>query len=383
VRRFTKEAFLGAFLLGMSLLIVVAAAETFLRMFPQFMPEEAILRLHWQGLRVNERNARNSVVLPDDEIGYLYRPNTTHTIARGDFSFTFTTDEWGFRNESPWPDQADIVVLGDSMAFGYGVSREDGWVARLQEMSSDEAIVNLGLIGTSPEQNLRIFKRFGVGLEPKLVLFTLFPGNDLFDTGNFRRWLAAGKPVSFSEWRTEGEPSIRGFVGNFLESSYLMLFLREARKAANAPFSGHTLTLAHGEKITLAPSTYAGNEELARPDHPDFIRAMQVIEEAENMSADLGAEFVVLLVPTKERVYLPLVGETVPDPVDAFAVELKRRGTPHLDLTDPLQSAAKEGEKVYFEIDGHPNAKGYQLIAEAVNRYLAGLKEASTADGAS
>ena len=100
-------------------------------------------------------------------------------IANGSFAFNFSTDSYGFRNSSPWPRRADIVVLGDSMAFSYGVEDNEAWPNLLAEQLPGSRIINLGLIGAAPQQYFRIYETFGQTLEPALVLFCLFPGNDV------------------------------------------------------------------------------------------------------------------------------------------------------------------------------------------------------------
>jgi hypothetical protein len=127
---------------------------------------------------------------PANQLGRIERSD-------GNFAFTYTTDEHGFRNRSPWPERADIVVLGDSMAFGYGVEDDQAWPTLLEENLPDSRVINLGLIGAAPQQYFRIYKTFGQALQPSLVLFCLFPGNDVTDAGLFNRWVKAGSQGNY------------------------------------------------------------------------------------------------------------------------------------------------------------------------------------------
>ena len=79
-----------------------------------------------------------------------------------------------------------------------------------------------------------------------------------------------------------------------------------------------------------------------------------------------GAEELLILFPSKEEVYLPTLGEETPEPVRAFAEVFGERGWRTLDLRSPFREAAARGEQLFFEVDGHPNAAGYALVAEAV-----------------
>jgi hypothetical protein len=110
-------------LLVAAVAVGVLGLETSLRVFPQLLPEEARVRLHWSAVGGKDANGQVMSVA-DPYLGFMFRPNFTGRLRRGDLDFTFTTDEKGFRNSSPWPEAADIVVVGDSMAFGYGVPDE-------------------------------------------------------------------------------------------------------------------------------------------------------------------------------------------------------------------------------------------------------------------
>jgi len=71
-------------------------------------------------------------------------------------------------------------------------------------------------------------------------------------------------------------------------------------------------------------------------------------------------------------VYLPLRGETTfdADPGRPLRVKLGELGIPYIDLLPDFRSRAAKGEVLFFEVDGHPNARGYALIAELVLAHL-------------
>jgi lysophospholipase L1-like esterase len=351
-------------LLGASTALALGVAEASLRAFPQLMPEEAQLRLHW-------REVGQEVSRAHPYLGFVYPPNFEGRLERrdGDFAFTYTTDEYGFRNPSPWPERAEIVVLGDSMAFGYGVDDEDAWTTLLANQLPDSRIINLGLPGTAPQQYFRIYETFGQALHPDLVLLCLFPGNDLADAGRFEEWLEAGSPGNYDRWRFGGRTEQGSFLSR-LGQSYALTFLRDARQSLGARFSGRTIEFSDGGRLQLAPAVYARNEEMAQPSHRNFRLVLDAVLRTQALAAENGSRFLVLLVPTKEEVYLPLVDEDPPPATAPFAAEFDRNGVPYLDLTHYFQARAREGEKLFFEVDGHPNAAGYQLLAEVVLDYI-------------
>ncbi|HET6468640.1 MAG TPA: SGNH/GDSL hydrolase family protein [Geminicoccaceae bacterium] len=361
-----KGLLVNLVLLGASLLLAVGAVEAAFRLFPQLATEEVALRMHWREVQDARGPASERATVPDPKIGFLYRPNYRGEIRRNELGFGYTTDANGFRNPTPVEPPADIVILGDSMAFGYGVEDDQTWSALLARARPELSIVNLGMIGAGPQQYQRIYERFGAPLRPRLVLFTLFPGNDVFDANLFDRWRREGGGRTFAEWRYESpDRGLRGLLESWLDGSYVYQLLRDARRRLATPFAGRTLSLADGQQVRLAPAVYASNVARSDPAHLDFRLVMAAVEATRREVEAAGAKFMVLLVPTKELVYLPLVGESAPDPLPAFAAELERQGISFLDLTPPLQTEALE-RAVYFEVDGHPNALGYRIIADAV-----------------
>ena len=66
-----------------------------------------------------------------------------------------------------------------------------------------------------------------------------------------------------------------------LEQSYLVTFLRDARKkVTSAGGSSRTITFADGGRLQLVPGLYANVErEMTGPDHPNFRLVLDAIEQ--------------------------------------------------------------------------------------------------------
>ena len=362
--------------LGISGLASLAFAEGILRVFPGLQTVE--IR---QMLDADPRNY--GVAHP--YIGHLHRPGSTIVIPSRDFTAYHHTDGLGFRNAWPWPAQADVAIVGDSVTFGYGVADGEAWPAIVARSLAPETVINLGLIGAGPQQYLRVYETFGVELRPKLLIVGFLASNDFWDAGVFDEWLKSGTGGNYMVWRDFGrarrlEFSLRDPVGSlgsllslprsFLAShSYLYQILRTAAHQIVRP-RPVVREFADGSRIQLQPDALAERARNVRPDRQEFRLAVDAIDQLRMRATEQGTHVLVVLQPGKEEVYLPLTDPSVPDPERPLREALDRLRIEYLDLTPGFRQRAAAGERLFFEVDGHPNAAGYALIAELVRAHL-------------
>jgi hypothetical protein len=94
------------------------------------------------------------------------------------------------------------------------------------------------------------------------------------------------------------------------------------------------------------------------------------LQQIDSLATRHGAHALMVLQPGKEQVYLPLLGETRGDPIGALLPALDRLGIDYLDLAPAFRARAAGGERLFFEVDGHPNQAGYALIAQLVTTHI-------------
>ncbi len=82
------------------------------------------------------------------------RPGFEADLPFGDGSFAVHIGEHGFRGEGPPAEGPWTLALGCSTTFGWGVSAEEAWPARLEALTGEE-VVNGGVPGWSTEQARR------------------------------------------------------------------------------------------------------------------------------------------------------------------------------------------------------------------------------------
>jgi lysophospholipase L1-like esterase len=365
-----REISFGLLLIALSLILTVALAEATFRMLPNLFPLEIQRRVD---------GASNSIAVSHPHIGHLHKPYEKRTLVSEDFEVTHLTDGYGFRNAWPWPQQADIVAVGDSLTFGYGVEDSQAWPAILNRILSEIDVINLGLIGAGPQQYLRVYETFGRTLRPKLLLVGLFGRNDFWDADLFDRWLRSGADCNYLAWRDYGRPrgldckdSLQWRAALAMRKSYVFNLLLSARDALQRRLESESRTFLfdNGRRLELDITDFESKTTGVSPDSPAFQVVLQALQEMHSTAEKDGTKMLVILQPSKEEVYLPLLGEPAHDPSGPLRERLTQSGIDYLDLAPIFRERAAAGKKLFFSVDGHPNAAGYGLIADVVVAYL-------------
>jgi len=379
MRNRARQIIFSALAIGGSLLLTITLIEAALRVFSGWLPVE---------LQQLMQADPNNYGVAHPYIGHLHRPNNALAISGRDFRAVHHTDGHGFRNSWPWPKTAEFVVLGDSVTFGQGVEDTQAWPAILAQFFPAGRVINLGLIGASPQQYLRVYETFGQKLRPKVVLVGYFTGNDFWDAEMFDLWLRSGAGGNYMVWRDFARPAsvspslqrpIRNLVSSLLRrggllarKSHLYNLLLYVRGDSNRwiPSATKVFQAPNGTRLELQPGDFASKTKEGRAGHRVFQLVVDALQRIHSLAKENGATVLVVLQPSKEEVYLPLLGEPPPDAAFRLRAALAELGIPYLDLLEDFRRRAAKGEVLFFETDGHPNARGYALIAELVISHL-------------
>jgi len=170
-----RESRIRIALVLVATLFSIAAAELGLRVVEGGSNSEGLRGLH--------------VAHPDAKWLYGLRPGAhVHLEEPAAVDYEINADGWrGARHPRVKPAGAfRIVVLGDSVAFGYGVSAQASFPAQLEQLamrrvpSTHLEVLNLGVGGYNPYNEAALFEDVGAALAPDLVLVQ-FCINDLND----------------------------------------------------------------------------------------------------------------------------------------------------------------------------------------------------------
>lgn len=114
----------------------------------------------------------------DPALSYQLKPNLRETAFRS----TVVTDRRGFRSEEVHPGKSTLAILGDSIAFGYGLENDQTLSARLDALLEKSLnIVNAAAPGYGLSQEAAMYKNIVDMLHPS-TLILVFHWNDLTDT---------------------------------------------------------------------------------------------------------------------------------------------------------------------------------------------------------
>ncbi|MCC6904975.1 MAG: hypothetical protein IT326_03970 [Anaerolineae bacterium] len=382
--RFSPRAIMGqAVLAAFGLALAALAAEGVLRVFPALMPINARL---WGTLpEVDNRHERHmgAAVPGHPELDYLFFAGRSTTTIHPEYTFTVDTsgltfDEVGFRDEGIEGDPF-AVAIGDSFVMGWGVEADETWV-ELLEQETGRDFANLGVLGSSSIKELGVLERYGLSLQPRLILYGVY-ANDPADDAWVQAKLAQGM--------TAEELLVQQVTGNsplyrvrqfFSHNSYLYRFLgylyysTRTEEAAQCAYEQGDIRYTFdigGWGKTLAfddPALEQGLESV-----------VSNIREAQQASSEAGAELVVVVFPAKEQLY----PDYLAGPCDAAELaarfehfnrtimDLCQQENLHcLDLGSSMLAQGLPADPIYFNVDAHWTPAGNRFAAGIIREYL-------------
>jgi hypothetical protein len=349
--------------LGLALVVVAASAvlaELALRTTAAFVPLPLLARTH---------DAPRATIAR-----FRCAPGQVHQgfacNERGFFDAPFTRDG-----------RKRAAVVGDS--FGVGVVPHGRHYTSVAEALLGVEIANVGVAGCGPPEYLALLVDEVLPLEPELVVFALFAGNDLeFETG------ARGRGF-LHDCLSRERVLLAQLPGRLLRS------LREGARLAGAGAPAGEAQLAPWldepllEPPTLSPDAFLRLElERARrldaADPAVLEELLAILREARDLLAP--RPFAVLLIPDEFQVEDALwqaVRDTAGRELERDALQrrllprLAAEGIPTLDLlpvfraVEPLPDGRRH---LYHARDTHWNARGNRVAGEALADFLSGLR---------
>lgn len=256
----------------------------------------------------------------------------------------------------PAPGTLRLLMLGDSVTFGPGVSLDHTFAKVLErrlaehDASREFEVVNGGVVGYNTVQEHTLYREVGRGLHPNVVVLT-FLVNDLLDT--------------FSIFDHQYEPD-----GPFPDAK---LWLR--RESHLYRLSQNTYWQLVGDSRRVGAPQEAQRQ---RPRLEERQRELLALRAA--VRAD-GADLFLALYPDNlaDRVS-PGPDGSAPTMREAMLEFAQRSGMPVLDLTDAIGDVRDPRARLMrLKEDPHPSVAGHRAIGDALER---ALRESPTMEAA-
>jgi hypothetical protein len=343
--------------------------------------------------------------------------------ATSEYDVEIATNRAGFRDTEHERHPRDgvhrIAVIGDSFVVGSGVAFSDIFPSRLRGLLPHVDVLNFGVSGTGPVHSLRLWHRVVATYQPEVVLACLFAGNDASDALRESREKpprpalveAARRARARLNRKSAGPPahaaradSTRDWNAFGATNPATLEALLESARARGVPdesvrarldripdslvadavaFRSNPFNVA---EAVLSPTALRDNLLL---DTEDMNHGWSEVEHAlRQLRAETeraGARLVLVCIPAGPQVdaryWWPanlgiLIDERVLTDT-AFQDRLARfaagEGVPLVDLLPALRAHPEEA--LYYERDGHWNARGHEVAASVVAERLTALAE--------
>jgi lysophospholipase L1-like esterase len=340
----------------------------------EFAAFEAALR--WRG-GTEAAPAFQKLFMPDDRIGYRLRPGASTTFSTPEFTTDIAINEVGVRDEPiapKAPGERRVVVLGDSLVLAVQVPLQQTFCKVLERRLNAHAapgaryrVINAGVQGYGPIEELLFFRELAPALQPDLVLITTFVANDAVEAFD-AAWRLESTRSRVVEARDETERTLRRVVRR---SIVLQIARRRVQQLAEGLGRSPTPERPVATYLESPPHFITRGLEIARG-------AIDAI--AREARANGQARTAVVLMPARFQLDPAEFGRlrAVVDPTggrlrvdgatERFEAALAETGLPMLDML-PRFRQSPDGQ--FFATTVHLTARGHETVAAALETFIA------------
>lgn len=315
--------------------------------FRIFKPQ--IFEIHPRGMYIS-----------DPHTGYSLNPGFTGYIERDEFRQPLRVNKHGMRGRV-FSDKSDnkyrILILGDSYAFGFGVTENETFASILEECSpashGKTEVINGAVPGYGTIDELNFLKTHGKDINPDLVILQFLPVNDFMENRSPAvKWAEINQGMLTMKEGSYEEDTTTAFMSRTL--GWLKQNLHSAKFVSER--MGY-LAMKFGLMKNM--SAFWG-EDFSRED--EMITGKAIAEIAE-YSKSIGADFLLLYTVGQGHVLAETQDELTSE---RFITQFARNN--NIRLINTLREMRKSGDKnnYYYPVDGHWTAAGHRAVAEFI-----------------
>ena len=317
----------------------------------------------------------------DAQAGYRLKPGARTRFTTSEFDTDIAINHAGVRDDEEIgpksPGETRIAVLGDSLVLSVQVpfattfteQMEDKLNANLPAGNGREyRVINAGVQGYGPVEELLFFRQVVKALDPDLVLVTVFVGNDAEEAVSAQAKLSDDRPIE-EVIRESIVTRLRRLVRRSMVLQVLRLRILAATERFRTP-AGPPEPPLQSYAAHPAPRIAQGiaftREALAA-----------LARDAESVGARTG----IILMPARFQIDDPdygrlrdivaqAGGELVRDAAtERFRSALGDLGLPMIDLL-PVLREAPPGPDLFFQENVHLTPRGHALVGETLAQFV-------------
>jgi hypothetical protein len=398
-----------------ALLPALLAVELLLHAAPQLLPEWFRRRYPPNGVElfapgVLDRTPIGALPLPYGVTPYVGPPPhdlvdlglATLADAEADRrevpTLSLPVDRDGLPNRSR-PERPDLVLVGDSFTV-FGAQREPTGLQHELEQRLAATVLNVAISGIGPDQELFLLQKVGLPSQPRLCVWFFFGGNDVVDSllVMLHRAQGIGTLGELFAGRRAPRLLLPALVGALLTPA------APAKAPVAGPLPGLPLRDRPERRLWFYPDTLRvmAQPRAALLDNPGWQNLRAVLARAKAAADAAGSGFLVVFVPAKEQVYLPLVADdpallqrfAVASPLHALLLPDDARALQQLLLanragieqelardcaaasidfwsaTATIEAVAAAGVPAYYACDSHWRAEAQRAVAAALAAHV-------------
>lgn len=314
----------------------------------------------------------------DPVIGYRLQPGARTRFTTSEFETEIAINDLGVRDDEQIgpkpPGERRVLVLGDSLVLSVQVPFAETFTEELErQLNAGDAttsyrVINAGVQGYGPVEELLLFRRLVEHVQPDLVLVSVFVGND------------AEEALASAPKLDPGRPAIEG-----LRESVVTQLRRIVRRSMVLQVLRLRVVAATDRFTTTTGPPEPPHQSYAADPAPRIARGMELtrdlLGQLKDEASAVGARTGILLMPARfqvddedygrlREIVAAAGGDLRRDAAtERFAAAVGALDVPQLDLLPALR-AAVPGPDLFFKENIHLTRHGHTIVGQAVARFI-------------
>jgi len=295
----------------------------------------------------------------------------------------YDSDRYGFRNKKEiWDrNEVDFILLGDSYAHGACVEDEDTIHERII-FYTNKSILNLGYQGHGPLMQLASLKEYGASKKPKKIIWFYLETNDIdnlvyeYQWDVFKKYLT--KPA-YSQNLLLKQEEINKNHNLIIKSIYADKEIGDKEKkikkkytATNFVFDLNQLIKLYNLRLFISyfiPREYSLVNDYYSP-IKTFKIYEKILDEAIKVSIKWEGQIYFVYIPSSTRYFSGGIQRYPKRKYEYMKKMILKKKLRLIDLKKEVFEKYDNQNLYPLNLNGHPNEKGYDLIAEYISKIV-------------